>query len=169
MINGSNVSLRALERRHLDATRAWANDAEMARLLDRAWPVSDMEHEAWFSALQKQRDRVYFAIENLSTGRHVGNVWLWDIDPRHRKAEVRIVLGDTEALGRGLGSESIDLIANYGFDRLNLHRVFAFVLSTNKRACRAFEKAQFEVEGTLKQDRWTGKEFTDVFLLGRLA
>ncbi len=169
MIGSERVSLEALSRRHLDATRRWANDAELARLLDRAWPVSEMEHDAWFAQLQQHRDRVYFAIETRIDGAHVGNIWLWDIDSRHRKAELRVVIGETQALGSGIGSESIDLMCRFAFDRLNLRRVVAFVLSTNPRARRAFEKAGFQLEGTLREDRWTGADYSDVYLLGRLA
>lgn len=169
MIQGKTVRLRALERRHLEATRVWANDPELARLLDRAWPVSDQEHEAWFADLRERRDRVFFAIETHDEGRHIGNIWLWGIDWRHRKAEVRVILGEATEFGKGYGSESITLLSQYAFERLNLHRLFAYVLAINPRARRAFERAGFVLEGTLRQDRWTGQEYSDVFLLGLLS
>ena len=61
---------------HLALTRAWANDAELARLMDRAQPVSEDEHDAWFAALHGRED---CRISPSSSGAvHVGNVWLWD-------------------------------------------------------------------------------------------
>src|ERR1043165_4092069 len=60
MMTGHSIVLSPLERRHLEATRAWANDPELMRLLDRARPVSDEEHEKWFSELQGRADCVYF-------------------------------------------------------------------------------------------------------------
>jgi RimJ/RimL family protein N-acetyltransferase len=39
----------------------------------------------------------------------------------------------------------------------------------NPRARQAFEKAGFALEGTLRDDRWIGDGFSDVFVLGRLA
>jgi len=168
VIAGSTVALRALERQHLEETRQWANDPELCRLSDRARPVSEMEHEEWFASLQSRSDRVYFAIETNDERRHIGNVWLWDIDPRHRKAEVRIVIGNPAAAGKGHGTEAIELACAYGFDRLNLHRLYAYVLEINPRARRAFEKAGFVLEGTLRQDRWFDDRYIDTFLLGRL-
>lgn len=167
ILPGTAVRLGPLDRRHVERTRAWANDLALGRLLDRAWPVSDAAHEQWAASLHGHDDRVYFAIETPD-GRHVGNVWLWAIDARHRKAEVRIVIGETAALGRGLGSAAIALLADYARDRLNLRRLYAYVLGTNPRARRAFEKADFALEGVLRQDRWTGDGYADVFLLGRL-
>lgn len=144
------------------------NDPDISRLLGRALPVSDSEHERWFEDVKSRTDAVHFAIETREGGHHVGNVWLWDIDNRHRKAEIRIVIGDRAARGRGIGSEALSLICAYASERLNLHKVYAYVLGDNQRALRAFEKAGFAVEGVLKEDRWDGSRYTDVYLLGRL-
>jgi RimJ/RimL family protein N-acetyltransferase len=168
ILKGTSACLCPLDRRHAERARTWANDVELSRMLDRARPVSDVEHEKWSAELYGHDDRVYFAIET-GEGRHVGNIWLWDVDARHRKAEVRIVIGETQALGRGLGSEAIRLLADYAGDRLNLRRLYAYVLATNPRARRAFEKAGFDLEGVLRQDRWVGDAYADVFALGRLV
>lgn len=162
----NTVRLTPLERRHLDKTLEWANDPELMRLLNRAHTVSREEHEQWFEALQKREDCCYFAIENVDDA-HLGNVWLWDIDQRHRRAELRIVMG-LDSAGKGVGTEAISRLCDYAFERLNLHKVYAYVLAINPRARRSFEKASFELEGTLKEDRWTGESFTDVYLLARL-
>src|SRR5690348_12440500 len=92
-----DVRLVPFDRTHLVLTREWANDAELARLMDRARPVSEDEHMAWFAALQGREDCRYFAVVEGSV--HVGNVWLWAIHNRHRKAEIRIVIGDAGARG----------------------------------------------------------------------
>ncbi len=168
MISGQIISLRPLERRHLERTRAWANDAELARLLDRARPVSEAEHERWFASLKDQANCIYFAIETNDDGRHIGNVWLWEIDRRHRKAELRIVIGEHDCLGQGIGTETISLVCSYAFGSLSLHKVYAYVLAINPRARRAFEKAGFTLEGTLKEDRHVDGRYTDVYLLGKL-
>lgn len=168
ILSGANAIVCPFDQRHAAATLDWANDLELARLLDRARPVSDVEHERWLAALYDRSDAVFFAIETTEQRKHVGNVWLWGIDARHRKAELRIVIGDAGHHGRGLGAEAIRLITNYAFERLNLQKVFAYVLATNPRGVRAFEKAGFVVEGTLKQDRWVGDRFADVQLLARI-
>jgi len=168
MMTGHTIVLRPFERRHLEQTRAWANDTELMRLLDRARPVSDAEHERWFAALEERTDCVHFAVETLTEARHIGNVWLVDINSRHRRAELRIIIGSRADQGRGAGTEAISLVCGYGFERLNLHRVYAYVLGINGRARHAFEKAGFVLEGTLREDRWVDDRYTDVYLLGKL-
>jgi RimJ/RimL family protein N-acetyltransferase len=169
MMRGETVSLAPFERSHLEATCAWANDPQLMRLLDRGRPVLEDEHQRWFASLNQRRDCAYFAIETNADAKHVGNIWLWNIEPRHRKAEVRIVIGDRAHRGHGTGTEAISLLCAHAFTRLHLHKVYAYVLAINARALRAFEKAGFVVEGTLREDRCVDESFTDVYLLGKLG
>lgn len=163
----SGVRLIPLDRRHLDRTRDWANDPQLMMLMGRADHISVAEHDRWFAALSSRDDCSYFAIEVVD-GQHVGNVWLWEIDRRHRKAELRIVIGDPAARGKGLGSDAIDKLCRHGFDEIGLHRIYAYVLAMNPPARRAFERAGFLLEGTLRDDRWTGERFVDAYMLARV-
>jgi len=165
---GASVSLVPLDRQHVTRTREWANDPTVSRLMNRARPVTEAEHDAWFEAIRGRDDCVYFAVERMVEPRHVGNVWLWDIDSRHRKAELRVVIGEPSVRGLGLGTDAINAVCRHGFGRLNLHRIYAYVLSINPGGRRAFEKAGFVLEGTLQADRWTGDRFVDTWLLARI-
>jgi UDP-4-amino-4,6-dideoxy-N-acetyl-beta-L-altrosamine N-acetyltransferase len=168
MILGKTIRLVALESKHKDRIRDWSNDPEIARFLGRWKPVSEIEHEQWFSTLHKNPSHMYFAIETLDQEKHIGNIWLCDIDERNRKAEIRIMIGETDNQNRGLGTEAIQVISDYAFRDLNLHKVYAYVLGTNPRAKKSFEKVGFVLEGTLQKDRWSENQYIDVFLLGRI-
>ena len=162
------IELVPISRTHLARTLEWANDPELMRLMDRRQPVSPPEHEAWFASLSRRADCAYFAIELRSDRTHIGNVWLWDIDRRNRKAELRVVVGDRDARGSGLGSEAIDTLCRHAFGLLGLHRIYAYVLGINPSARLAFERAGFAHEGTLRDDRWASDRFIDSDLLARL-
>jgi RimJ/RimL family protein N-acetyltransferase len=165
----SSVTLVALDRVHLARTRGWANDPDIMRLMNRQRPVSASEHEAWFESIRQRDDCAFFAVETSEPAVHVGNVWLWAIEPRHHKAELRIVIGEPSARGKGVGTEAIELLCRHGFERLGLHRIYAHVLAINPAARRAFERSGFHLEGTLRDDRWTGECFTDTYVLARLS
>ena len=168
-MGGEHVNLVPLERRHLMRTRTWANDPGLMRVMDRAHVVSEEEHQAWFEALAHQDDRAYFAIETAGEALHVGNVWLTAIDRRHRKAELRVVIGDAAARGKGIGAAAIDRMCRHAFDELNLHRIYAYVLAINPVARRAFERAGFALEGALRDDRLAGDRFIDAYLMARVS
>lgn len=163
------IELVPLARLHLEKTMRWANDPELMRLLGRTRPVTADEHQRWFDALASDADRLYLAILDVATGDHVGNVWLWSIDDRDRKAEIRIMIGESDHLGRGVGTEAIDLLCRHAFNELALRRIYAYVLEFNDRARRAFEKAGFAVEGHLRADRLLEGRPVDTYLLARLA
>ena len=163
---GKRVRLCPLGRSHIANTFEWVNNYELGRTMDRARPVSEFEHEEWFKRLATRQDCMYWAIENREGREHIGNVWLWDIDSRHRRAEVRIVLGRSR--GKGMGSEATRLVTEHAFERLILHKLYAYVLSINPRRVRAFEQARFVVEGVLRFDRWADELYVDVHLLGRV-
>ena len=167
-VSGGRVCLVPLDRRHMGRTRDWANDPELMKLMDRGAVVGDEEHERWFASLGGRDDCAYFAIETPEA-RHVGNIWLWAIDRRHLKAELRVVIGEQDARGRGIGSAAIDALCRRGFDRLGLHRIYAYVLAMNVAAQQAFRRAGFMLEGTLRDDRRAGDLFVDVVLLARVT
>lgn len=163
-----SIDLLPLESRHRDATLRWMNDPEMMLLLNRMHVITPNEHETWFAALPARRELDYFAIEAGKPRSHVGNIWLHGIDRSHHKAEVRIVL----ALGmhnRGIGRTAISILSHKALGEMGLHRLYAYVLTTNTRARRAFEQAGFTLEGTLRSDRWTGAAYADVWVFGRVA
>lgn len=164
----ARVQLVPLANKHLDATFNWVNDPAMMRLLGRAARVQRDEHQRWFEQLQQRTNCRYFSVETVDGWRHVGNIWLWDINETHRKAEVRILFGDEPSRGRGYGSEAIALLADVAFNSMNLHRLYAYVFAINPRAKRAFEKAGFRVEGLLREERRLAGDYVDTYVLGRL-
>ena len=165
---GARVRLRTFEPADAERYRAWVNDPEIARLIDRAGPVTRTEHEAWYRALVASPAAAVFAIDRLGDGKLIGVVWLYDIHPRHRRAEVRIVIGDKRAWGGGYGTDALRVLARIAFGPLRLDKLWADVLVTNPRAARAFERAGFKPEGLLLADRIQDDRRVDVIRLGIL-
>jgi ribosomal-protein-alanine N-acetyltransferase len=168
MLKGTSFTLCPFARGHADRTRKWMNNEELMQYLDRAKPISEIEHERWLENILQRPDCIFFAMEADEPPQHFGNIWLWSIDSRHRKAEIRLVIGEEAFVGKGLGAEAITLLCTYAFTRLNLNKIYSFVLASNPRANRSFEKAGFQVEGILRKDRWAGSRYIDVYVLGKL-
>ncbi|PKL46580.1 MAG: hypothetical protein CVV42_15845 [Candidatus Riflebacteria bacterium HGW-Riflebacteria-2] len=162
MYQGKSIRLRPFERSDQKKYRDWVNNSEIASLVDRVLPVSDHEHEKWYSSIIENRNCVFFAIESIKPVKHIGAIWLWNIDSRHRKAELRVLIGESSAVNKGLGTEAIAMISSFAFNKLNLHRLYAYVLLKNARAIRAFEKAGFVKEGELREDRFIDGVYEDV-------
>ena len=165
---GNLVSLRPFEPDDAERYRAWVNDPETARLIDREGPVGRAEHEAWYRALVASPTAAVFAVDRLSDGAFIGVVWLYGIHERHRRAEVRIVIGERSAWGGGHGTDALRVLTRIAFGQLQLEKLWADVLVTNPRAARAFERAGFTREGRLAGDRVQDEGRVDVIRLGIL-
>ena len=90
-----------------------------------------------------------FGIFPRDSGKHVGNVKLGPIEPRHLYADVSYFLGDREAWGKGYGTDAVRVATRFGFERAKLHRVQAGFYETNVGSQRVLEKAGFTYEGRL--------------------
>ena len=168
-LQGTKITLGPLERRHLNVWRTWVNDPEIAMLLDRVLPVSEPEHERFFERhVCDNAAAVWFSVRTAADERHVGNAWLWNVDQRHRRAEVRILIGERDAWSTGVGTEAIALLAEFAFARMGLHKLYAYVTTRNARARRSFEKGGFVEEALLREETFWNGAYSDVWRLMRL-
>jgi len=56
---------------------------------------------------------------------------------------------------------AVTATVDFGFGALRLERIWLNVWTENARARRAYEKAGFVHEGTLRHDRYEGGRYTD--------
>ena len=59
-------------------------------------------------------------------------------------------------------------MVEYGFYRLNLHRIDLGVYAEHESAVHAYEKVGFKVEGRLREDVFQGGEYKDRLWMGLL-
>jgi RimJ/RimL family protein N-acetyltransferase len=60
------------------------------------------------------------------------------------------------------------LMLRYGFDTLNLNRIFLRVFASNPRAIRSYEKADFIHEGRMREAEFRNGQYVDVLLMSVL-
>ena len=84
--------------------------------------------------------------------KYIGSAGLKNIDYINRKAELNIVIGFSEYHGKGLGTEATKLIIKYGFDYLNLNKIYLKFIKFNESAEKAYTKAGFKYICELQKD-----------------
>ena len=104
----------------------------------------------WYGSRSAQTDRLDLAVTDRATGELVGEVVLFEWDPRARGCTFRTLVGP-RGRGRGLGTEATRLIVGHGFERLGLHRIELEVYGHNARALRVYEKVGFVREGVRRE------------------
>lgn len=137
--------------------------------LDRALPATEEDHRRFIERhVAGNPNAIWFSID-ANDGTYVGNIWLWDVNWRHKRAEVRLFVGNAEYRGRGVATAAIHSISDYAFATQGLHKLYAFVHADNQQSRRAFESAGFAVEALLREEAFRDGKFADVWRLIRLA
>jgi len=171
-IEGNNFYLRAIEKDDLSGNMAkWVNDPEVNNLMVMGCvPDSGSIYCSWdgpeeeFEKLRKSKHDVVFAIVDKETDNVIGNVGLYEINWIARHGELRIVIGEKEYWGKGIGTEVTRAVVKYGFERLNLNKVHLGVNASDKKANRCYEKVGFVYEGTSRDYHFRNGRYYDANL-----
>lgn len=152
MIRGERVVLRAIERDDLPRYVTWFNDPAVLEYFGRYQPMSLSQEEKWYEEMLQDSSVVNFAVE--FEGEHVGGGGFCRIDGRNSSAEVGLFIGIPDLWDQGLGRDVLQTLVRFGFEQMNLHRIYLRVFAGNERAVNLYEKIGFRHEGC-----WRDAEF----------
>ncbi len=165
-LSGGRVVLRPLEKEHLARCVKWFNDPDVTYFLGREASLTMEEEERWFSEYRSKVDEEIYAIE--VDGAHIGNVGLHGIDRANRKASLGIVIGEKDHWSKGLGTDAMNTVLRYAFERLRLHKVNLDVIDYNERAIRVYERCGFVLEGVRRDELWKRGRFVNLVRMSLL-
>jgi len=150
---------------------AWHSESEFQRLgYDQgARPLSAAEAR---TQIERWRDdwpsSVNFAVRALDDDRLLGLTRLYDIQPLHGSAILGISIGRKAEWSRGFGTDASRVTIRYGFQELNLHRIWLDVFGYNDRAQALYRRLGFTEEGRLREHLARDGRRYDVVLMGLL-
>lgn len=93
-------------------------------------------------------------------GKIVGGIDLFEINSRHRSAEIGYWLSKDQT-GRGLVTRSVTRLLEHAFDELKLNRVAIKCVPENLKSRAIPEKLGFVQEGIERQSGWLHTRFVD--------
>lgn len=164
-LTGDKIRLRLMSGEDTDLIVQWRNNPRVRNNFIYQKTFTREGHENWIRTMVDTGKVVQFIIEDLSSGQPVGSVYFRDIDKDHAKAEYGIFIGEDLAVGKGFGSEAARLAVKYGFEQLELHKIFLRVFADNAGAIRSYEKAGFIKEGYFKDDVCIDGRFKDLVFM----
>ena len=124
------------------------------------------EQMAWYADLEKNGTGQWFAVCSKKDNTFYGAGGYNDRDPNNRKAEIGFWLLP-EYWGKGIMGEAMPKIFEYGFEKLNLHRIEGFIESTNEKCKKAVAKVGFIYEGTMVDSEVKNGNFISVDLYAK--
>ncbi len=163
---GDRVALGPLRRELLPVYTRWRNDFAVARTMEYfPGPFTAEERAAWFERAGHDTESIRFTVYELGSWRPIGIANLHDVDVHHGTAEFGVMIGETDARGRGLGTETTRLMLDYGFTALGLHNIMLRVYAYNAAGLRAYQKAGFREFGRRSQSRlFAGRRWDEVHM-----
>ena len=102
----------------------------------------------YWSSLFKHKRSVYWAVAREDTNQVIGTVGFNMWSRTHDRVEISYDLAH-EYWGKGLMTSLLRLIIKYGFEEVNLKRIQATVVLSNKGSIRVLQKLGFKSEGVL--------------------
>lgn len=133
-------------------------------------PYSEAQAREWIAGHPgpKGTDKeIVFAITLKANGQLVGAIGLRVIDQEHSQAEMGFWVA-VGAWGKGYASEAATALLRFGFEELQLNRIYAHHMVRNPASGRVLEKIGMKREGLLRQRVRKWGVFEDVVLLAIL-
>ena len=159
---GSRVVLRRHVPGNIAAFQRWYADPEIARLARyQATPMRPEEIERFFAARVVGPDALSMAVHEKTTGRLVGTCAFSQLDGENGSALYHITIGESDAWGKGYGTEATQMMLDHAFGTLGLHRIALYVFEFNERAIRAYKRCGFVVEGRSRESIWRDGRWWD--------
>jgi RimJ/RimL family protein N-acetyltransferase len=169
VLTGRLVTLRPHVPQNVAAFRRWYADPEIARLARyQQTPMRPEEIERFFAARVVGPDALAMAVHERATGRLIGTCAFSQLDGDNGSALYHITIGESDAWGRGYGTEATQLMIDHAFGTLGLHRIALFVFEFNERAIRAYRRVGFVVEGRSRESIWRDERWWDELAMSLL-
>lgn len=169
-LRGPRLTLRPVQREDVVTRWRWLSNPQVTRYLPLAGrsslPREDVERYVE-DLMAGRSDLIDFTIE-VESGQPVGSCSLRGFDPAGR-AELSILLGETEHWGKGYGREAMGLLLNHAFHDLHLHAVWLVVRDDNARAIRLYESLGFRHDGIYRAAVYEDGRYLDKRLMSILV
>lgn len=171
VIRGEKIALRARQEADVPVLHAelYSDVATRARSDKRPW-VPVLASLSKYGEIPSDSLAAFSVVELGAVGRErlVGEAVLWGIDSHNRSAHLGIALFPS-ATGRGIGTDVVRVLCEYGFAVRGMNRLEVDTLADNAAMIAAATKVGFTLEGTLRRSAWVYGEFVDEVVLGLLA
>ncbi|MFX1285882.1 MAG: GNAT family N-acetyltransferase [Promethearchaeota archaeon] len=171
MIIGKNVTLRGLELSDVNELLLYYNNKQFMNYFGRITIMSHEEGIEWIRKTWEERKKgeaYTFGIITNDNTKYIGNVRLKILNNVSRRADISIGIFNPKYRNKGLGTESLVLLINFGFDTLNLLSMELRVFSDNNRAIAVYKTLGFREIGLRRKADFVEGKFLDDLMMDLL-
>lgn len=145
VIAGERIYLRKMTVEDTDQVIRWRNAPHVKERFLFRTPLTKEMHLKWIEEKIGSGQVEQFVICEKERDRGIGSFYFRDIDKEHHTAELGIFIGEKDALGKGYGTEAVQLGVKYGFENMKLEKIMLRVINDNVAAIKNYEKNGFKI------------------------
>ncbi|MBU6214891.1 GNAT family N-acetyltransferase [Patescibacteria group bacterium] len=160
-LNGNRLYLRPLCESDTSLFVQWFNDPEVTRFFPARHPMTWEDEARWVQGLDNEDDQIVLTIVLKEKDRPIGALGIHSIDHVSHVAMTGITIGEKDCWSKGYAVEAELLLLGYAFDTLNLRKIYAHVLSTNRRSDHLFRRSGYDLEATLHKRHFCRGRYVD--------
>lgn len=166
---GPRVELRPFARGDVTTDYiGWLNDPAVVRYSNQRFRRQDRESCLFYFASFAGTPNRFLSIIDHETGCAVGTMTAY-LSPHHGTADVGIMLGASEARGRGLGLAAWTLLVDGLLGEPGIRKVTAGTLACNLAMVALAERSGMTLEGRRIGQEIVEGQPTDILLFGRFG
>lgn len=172
MIKGNLVGLRSVEKEDLLLFRDWRNIINFRKHFREVRELSLLDQEEWLESLQTTKHiNFMFTIIDLKSGKPIGAAGLLYVNWINRSGDFSFYIGENESYidNKGFAKEAATLLINYGFNNLNLNKIWMELYEFDSKKISFFkDKFNFIVDGKLRENCFEQGRYWDSYIISLL-
>lgn len=158
--------LRRVTKEDVNEIFALRSDQEVMKYIPRPLVKTEEEALAHIAMIDEKIDSnegINWAITLKGNPKLIGIIGHYRIRPEHFRAEIGYMLLP-EYQGKGIISEAINEVVNYGFEVMKLHSIEAIIDPENFASEKVLQKNGFVKEAHLKENEFYDGRFLDTVI-----
>ncbi|MFV8391950.1 GNAT family N-acetyltransferase [Flavobacterium sp. LB2P6] len=162
-LDTERLLLRRIDSNDLKEIFALRSNPETMKYIPRPLLKTDedaLEHIAMIDTKIETNEGINWAITLKDNPKLIGIIGHYRIKPEHYRAEIGYMLVP-EFHGKGIVSEALKEVVNYGFKIMKLHSIQAIIDPENHGSAKVLEKNGFVKEAHLKENEFFEGRFLD--------
>lgn len=159
------ITLRSPEAKDTESMYQYRNDPDIISALEgfsKGFSRKDMLE--WVEKQQNRKnDRIWVIVDEQD--QCIGHCGLYKIDSDTGMADIAVCIGNA-AFRKGQSRAIMKAVVNYAFEELNLRKITAEILDTNKISINFTKKFGFKEECVLREQEYRNGQYVDMHIFG---
>ena len=160
------IGIRAIEKFDLPTIQKWRNNDSLRRYFREHRDFSMTQKESWYNNMLTDNRFSMFAIVDCENDEVIGVTGLTYIDWVNRHADLHFYIGKDNAwIDKKYSPVAVKIILDYGFNTLNLNKVWAEIYEIDSKKISFFKSLGFIIDASLREHYfYKGKYYTSHIL-----